>query len=78
MVAEIFRFDCSHIMLSLNDDDDDAKALPTCVPKADAMKKGGLGGQKVSKSDDVILVYSHIIMKLCIQVQVKEFADFSL
>ena len=41
MVAEIFRYDCSHIMLSLNDDDDyDAKALPTGVPKDDAMKKG--------------------------------------
>ena len=25
----------------LNDDDDDAKALPTGVPKDDAMKKGG-------------------------------------
>ena len=25
MVAEIFRYDCSHIVLSLNDDDDDAK-----------------------------------------------------
>ena len=44
MVAEIFRYDCSHIMLSLNDDDDyDAKALPTGVPKDDAMKKGGWG-----------------------------------
>ena len=41
MVSEIFRFDCSHNMLSLNDDDDDAKALPTGVPKDDAMKKGG-------------------------------------
>ena len=58
MVAEIFRYDCSHIMLSLNDDDDDAKALPTGVPKDDAMKKGGWGGQNVSKSDDVILVCS--------------------
>ena len=47
MVAEIFRYDCSHIMLSLNDDDDDAKALPTGVPKDDAMKKGG-GGVKMS------------------------------
>ena len=45
-------------MLSLNDDDDDAKALPTGVPKDDAMKKGGWGGQNVSKSDDVILVCS--------------------
>ena len=51
MVAEIFRYDCSHIML--NDDDDDAKALPTGVPK-----RGGQGGQNVSKSDDVILVCS--------------------
>ena len=25
MVAEIFRYDCSHIVLLLNDDDDDAK-----------------------------------------------------
>ena len=58
MVAEIFRYDCSHIMLSLNDDDDDAKALPTGVPKDDAMKKGGWGGQNVSKSDGVILVCS--------------------
>ena len=58
MVAEIFRYDCSHIMLSLNDDDDDAKALPTGVPKDDAVKKGGWGGQNVSKSDDVILVCS--------------------
>ena len=42
MVSEIFRFDCSHNnMLSLNDDDDDTKALPTGVPKDDAMKKGG-------------------------------------
>ena len=41
MVTEIFRYDCSHIMLLLNDDDDDAKALPTGVPKDDAMKKGG-------------------------------------
>ena len=42
MVTEIFRYDCSHILLSLNDDDDDdAKALPTGVPKDDAMKKGG-------------------------------------
>ena len=56
MVAEIFRYDCSHIMLSLNDDD--AKALPTGVPKDDAMKKGGGGGQNVSKSDGVILVCS--------------------
>ena len=47
MVAEIFRYDCSHIMLSLNDDDDDAKALPTGVLKDDAMKKGG-GGVKMS------------------------------
>ena len=30
-------------ILSLNDDDDDAKALPTGVPKDDAMKKGGWG-----------------------------------
>ena len=45
-------------MLSLNDDDDDAKALPTGVPKDDAMKKGEWGGQNVSKSDDVILVCS--------------------
>ena len=58
MVSEIFRFDCSHNMLSLNDDDDDTKALPTGVPKDDAMKKGGWGGQNVSKSDDVILVCS--------------------
>ena len=58
MVAEIFRYDCSHIMLSLNDDDDDAKALPTGVLKDDAMKKGGWGGQNVSKSDGVILVCS--------------------
>ena len=58
MVAEMFRYDCSHIMLSLNDDDDDAKALPTGVPKDDAMKKGGWGGQNVSKSDGVILVCS--------------------
>ena len=58
MVAEIFRYDCSHIMLSLNDDDDDAKALPTGVPKDDAMKKEGWGGQNVSKSDGVILVCS--------------------
>ena len=43
MVSEIFRFDCSHNMLSLNDDDDDTKALPTGVPKDDAMKKGGWG-----------------------------------
>ena len=47
MDVEIFRYDCSHIMLSLNDDDDDAKALPTGVPKDDAMKKGG-GGVKMS------------------------------
>ena len=60
MVAEIFRYDCSHIMLLLNDDDDDAKALPTGVPKDDAMKKGGWGGQNVSKSDGVILVCSLI------------------
>ena len=45
-------------ILSLNDDDDDAKALPTGVLKDDAMKKGGWGGQNVSKSDDVILVCS--------------------
>ena len=45
-------------ILSLNDDDDDAKALPTGVPKDDAMKKGGCGGQNVSKSDGVILVCS--------------------
>ena len=45
-------------MLSMNDDDDDAKALPTGVPKDDAMKKGGWGGQIVSKSDGVILVCS--------------------
>ena len=45
-------------ILSLNDDDDDAKALPTGVPKDDAMKKGGWGGQNVSKSDGVILVCS--------------------
>ena len=49
MVAEIFRYDCSHIMLSLNDDG---------VPKDNAMKKGGWAGQNVSKSDDVILVCS--------------------
>ena len=48
MVAELLRYDCSHIMLSLNDDDDDdATALPTGVPKDDAMKKGG-GGVKMS------------------------------
>ena len=42
-------YDCLHIMLSLNDDDDDAKALPTGVPKDDAMKKGrGGGGVKMS------------------------------
>ena len=58
MVAEMFRYDCSHMMLSLNDDGDDAKALPTGGPKDDAMKKGGWGGQNVSKSDDVILVCS--------------------
>ena len=40
MVAEMFRYDCSY-MLSLNDDDDDAKALPTGVLKDDAMKKRG-------------------------------------
>ena len=57
MVAEIFRYDCSHIMLSLNDDDDDAKALPTGVPKDDAMKKGGWGGQNVSKSDGLPLAF---------------------
>ena len=45
-------------ILSLNDDDDDAKALPTGVLKDDAMKKGGRGGQNVSKSDGVILVCS--------------------
>ena len=45
MVAEIFRYDCSHIMLSLNDDDDDAKALPT----DDAMKKGGGGSKCLQK-----------------------------
>ena len=45
-------------MLSLNDDDDDAKALPTGVPKDDAMTKGGWGGQNVFKSDGVILVCS--------------------
>ena len=49
MVAEIFRYDCSHIMLSLNDDDDDAKALPTGVPKDDAMKKGGGGSKCLQK-----------------------------
>ena len=64
MVAEIFRYDCSHIMLQLNDDDDDAKALPTGVPKNDAMKKGGWGGQNVSKSDGVILVCSLIDIKI--------------
>ena len=47
-------------ILSLNDDDDDAKALPTGVLKDDAMKKGGWGGQNVSKSDGAILVCSHI------------------
>ena len=47
MVAKIFRYNCSYIMLSLNDDDDDAKALPTGVPKDDAMKRGG-GGVKMS------------------------------
>ena len=47
-------------ILSLNDDDDDAKALPTGVPKDDAMKKGGWGGQNVSKSDGVILVCSRM------------------
>ena len=52
-----------HIMLSLNDDDDDAKALPTGVPKDDAMKKGGWGGQNVSKCDDVILVCSLIVSR---------------
>ena len=45
-------------ILSLNDDDDDAKAQPTGVLKDDAMKKGGWGGQNVSKSDGVILVCS--------------------
>ena len=35
-------------ILSLNDDDDDAKALPTGVPKDDAMKRGGGGGVKMS------------------------------
>ena len=48
-------------ILSLNDDDDDAKALPTGVLKDDAMKKGGWGGQNVSKSDGVILVCSLIV-----------------
>ena len=33
-------------ILSLNDDDDDAKALPTGVLKDDAMKKRGWGGSK--------------------------------
>ena len=45
-------------ILSLNDDDDDAKVLPTGVLKDDAMKKGWWGGQNVSKSDGVILVCS--------------------
>ena len=50
-------------ILSLNDDDDDAKALPTGVLKDDAMKKGGGGGQNVSKSDGVILVCSLNVFK---------------
>ena len=54
-------------ILSLNDDDDDAKALPTGVPKDDAMKKGGWGGQNVSKSDGVILVCSLRTMKIIVQ-----------
>ena len=43
-------------MLLLNNDDDDAKALPTGVPKEkdDSMQKGE-GGINVSKSVDVIL-----------------------
>ena len=57
MVAEIFRYDCSHIMLSLNDDDDDAKALPTGVPKDDAMKKGGWG---VKMSPKVMASYLYV------------------
>ena len=57
MVAEIFRYDCSHIMLSLNDDDDDAKALPTGVPKDDAMKKGGWG---VKMSPKVMTYYLYV------------------
>ena len=72
MVAEIFRYDCSHIMLSLNDDDDDAKALPTGVPKDDAMKKGGWGGQNVSKSDDVILV-CFLMYDSALEIQTSEF-----
>ena len=57
MVAEIFRYDCSHIMLSLNDDDDDAKALPTGVLKDDAMKKGGWG---VKMSPKVTASYLYV------------------
>ena len=46
-----------YIMLSLNDDDDDAKALPTGVPKDDAMKKGGWG---VKMSPKVMASYLYV------------------
>ena len=59
-------------MLSLNDDDDDTKAPPTGVPKDDAMKKGGWGGQNVSKSDDVILV-CFLMYDSALEIQTSEF-----
>ena len=44
-------------ILSLNDDDDDAKALPTGVLKDDAMKKGGWG---VKMSPKVMASYLYV------------------
>ena len=49
-------------ILSLNDDDDDAKALPTGVPKDDAMKKGG-GGVKMSPK--VMASYLYVPFSQC-------------
>ena len=40
----------------MNDDDDDAKALPTGVPKDDAMKKGGW----VKMSPKVMTYYLYV------------------
>ena len=50
-----------------DDDDDDAKALPTGVPKDDAMKKGGWG---VKMSPKVMASYLyvpllHLTVDLC-------------
>ena len=59
-------------ILSLNDDDDDAKALPTGVLKDDAMKKGGWGGVKMSPK--VMASYLYVPLMPVLQSSSSQFS----